>query len=398
MKWLYALPAVVCLCAPGAGATTFLVLPFFNASDNANIDWIGESISETISEALAKQQLMSIQREDRLEAYRRLGVRPGANLTRATVIRIGQALDVERVIYGDFNFAPPPEGQPLTRGSLRVTAHVLDLKRMQQGPEFVETGPLDRLGAVQRRLAWQTLQFVDPASAPAEAEFNREWPLVRVDASENYIRGLLATVPVQKEQFFSRAVKIEPSYSQACYQLGMLAYAKQDYKTAAEWLEKVATTDVHYRYALFHLGVCRFYEGDYAGAKTAFEQVAKEVPLNEVYNNLGAAESRLNDPAALDSFKKAIEGDPSDPTYHFNLGYALWKQGQFNAAADSFRAALDRDPEDAGAITMLGRCLKRSGPAASSVQSEGSERLKTNYEESAYFQLKAVLQGADKKE
>ena len=94
----------------------------------------------------------------------------------------------------------------------------------------------------------------------------------------------------------------------------------------------------------------------------------------------------------MDSFKKALEGDPSDPTYHFNLGYALWKQGNFAAAADSFRAALDRDPQDATAITMLGRCLKQSGPSDSGVQSEGSERLKTNYEESAYWQLKAVLQ------
>jgi tetratricopeptide (TPR) repeat protein len=376
-----------------------LVLPFFNASKNANIAWIGDSVSETISEALAKERLMTIDRPDRLEAYRRLGVRPDANLTRATVIKIGQALDVEQVIYGEFDISPPGNGDPITQGTLRITAHVLDLRHLRQGPEFAEMGPLENLAALQRRVAWQTLQFVEPTTAPAETDFDTEWPLVRVDAIENYIRGLLATSVPQKEQFFSRAVRLDSDYSQACYQLGMLAYAKQDDKHAAEWLQRVARTDVHYRYALFYLGICRFRGGDFAGAKTAFEKVAEEVPLNEVFNNLGAAESRLNDPQAVDSFRKALDGDPSDPTYHFNLGFALWKQGQFAAAADSFRAALDRDPQDAGAITMLGRCLKQSAPSEAGVQSEGSERLKTNYEESAYWQLKAVLQhGKDDKE
>ena len=53
---------------------------------------------------------------------------------------------------------------------------------------------------------------------------------------------------------------------------------------------------------------------------------------------------------------------------------------------------LDRDPEDAGAITMLGRCLKKPLPETAELKAEGLERLKDNYEESAYLQLKAVLE------
>jgi tetratricopeptide (TPR) repeat protein len=90
-----------------------------------------------------------------------------------------------------------------------------------------------------------------------------------------------------------------------------------------------------------------------------------------------------------------LEGDPSDPDYHFNVGYALYKQGNLVAAAEKFRAVLDRNPEDAEATTMLGRCLK-SGPTAlskvSDVRADGLERLKKNYEETAYRQLKAVLE------
>jgi hypothetical protein len=53
---------------------------------------------------------------------------------------------------------------------------------------------------------------------------------------------------------------------------------------------------------------------------------------------------------------------------------------------------LGHDPDDAVAALLLERCEKRSGPRPGDSQTEGLERLKTNYEESAYWQLKAVLQ------
>src|SRR5262249_61637455 len=94
---------------------------------------------------------------------------------------------------------------------------------------------------------------------------------------------------------------------------------------------------------------------------------------------------------SLESFRKALEGDTSDPDYHFNLGYALWKRGQFDSAADSFRAALDRKPGDADATVMLGRCLSKSGPRPGDPRNDGLEGLKLNHEETAYRQLKAEL-------
>jgi Flp pilus assembly protein TadD len=121
--------------------------------------------------------------------------------------------------------------------------------------------------------------------------------------------------------------------------------------------------------------------------------VAASVPLNEVYNDLGAAQSRGSRYApAAENFRKAVEGDSSDPDYHFNLGYALWKSGQFAAAADSFRAVLERKPQDGEAMNLLGRCLKEDGPRAGDPRSEGRERIKTNYEETAYRELKAELE------
>ena len=41
------------MCAAPSFADNFLVLPFFNSERSNNLDWVGESISEAIRDALA---------------------------------------------------------------------------------------------------------------------------------------------------------------------------------------------------------------------------------------------------------------------------------------------------------------------------------------------------------
>ena len=387
----------VCLCWSGiAKADNFLVLPFFNLSKDVSLNWIGDSIAEAVRESLASEGLVALDRAERNEAYQRLSIRPYALLTKATVLRIGEALDAEQVIYGQFDLAPPdaspPSGAVKTRGALRITTYILDRKHSKQGPEFGAVGALEDLATLQRHVAWKALQFVVPKSAPSEAEFVRRHPAVRVDAVENYIRGLLAVKPEDKHRLFTQAVRLESRYSQPCFELGRFYLRKNEYKLAAEWFQKVSADDVHYREATFMLGLCRYNAGDFGAAQTAFQTVAAIVPLNEVYNNLGAAQSRRNLPEALDSFRKAVEGDEADPAYHFNIGYALWKQGKFAPAATSFRAVLERKPDDADAKLLLARSEGQNGLRPGETRLEGLERLKTNYEESAWVQLKAALQ------
>ena len=358
---------------------------------------MGESLAESVREALSSEGLMALDRDNRMEAYSRLSLRPYSLLTKASVVKIGEELDAEQVIFGQFDVKASPDtsakGATKNGATLAITARVLDLKRMKQGPEFREVGALEDLAALQEHLAWQTLRFLKPAGAPSEAEFRERHPAVRVDAVENYTRGLLASNADEKHRFFTQAARLDSHYSLPDFQLGRLLWSKKEYKSAAEWFQKVAPGDAHYHEANFFLGLCRYNSGDFAGAAAAFQAVVRVVPLSEVYNNLAASESRANRlPSSVDDFRKALEGDRSDPVYQFNLGYALWRAGSFAAAAERFRAALDHDPADAQAALLLGRCEKQSGPRPGDSQTEGLERLKTNYEESAYWQLKAVLQ------
>ena len=382
--------SLVFLVCGALHAETTLVLPFFNFSKSPNLDWIGESIAESVSDSLASEGVLVLDRTNRLEAYRRLSVRPGAELTRASILKIGESLDASIVIYGSFALNEP--AVPQSKGSVRIEARIIDLKRIHQGPLFSETGALEDLASLEVHLGWQALESLHPKKAPPEHQFLAARPPVRIDAVESYVRGLLATSPEQRHRFFTQAARLDEHYSQPCFQLGKIYWERKEYKIAAGWFQRVSRSDPHYLESRFFLGLSQYSSGDFAAAEAAFQLVASAMPLNEVYNNLGAAQDRRNNSAAaVANFQKALEGDSADPDYHFNLGYAQLRLGQYAAAVESFRAALARNPNDTEATSLLGRALKEEAPRPGDPKLDGRERVKTNYDEAAYRQLQAEL-------
>jgi tetratricopeptide (TPR) repeat protein len=396
VRYLVWLTASLLLASPLArAADTVAVLPLFNINehDAPNLDWIGESVSETIDEALSTGGLLVLPREDREEVYRRLSLRTGVVLTKASVLKIGETLDAGQIIFGELRVDGAETGATNLKSNLRLTVHIIDLKKFQQGAEFAQAGPLESLSQMETKLAWMLLRQLAPESAPSEEAFFHDRAPVRVDAMESYVRGLMASGEDQKLKLFTQAAHLDEHFSQPDFQLGRWMFAKKDYKTAEQWLSKVTKSDSHFLEAAFLRGICKYHEGDFDGAVDQFQMVSNEIPLNEVYNDLGAALSRKNDPGAADNFKKALDGDVGDPDYWFNLGYSLWKQGRFELAAANFRAVLDRSPGDQEATIMLGRCIKMEGPRAGDPRSDGRERIKTAFEDSAYRQLQAELKG-----
>jgi tetratricopeptide (TPR) repeat protein len=377
------------------------VLPFTSEAGNpASMDWIGESIAETLRAAFSARGVLTLERDPTTEAYQRLHLRERAELTEASMLKVGEVLDAEQIVHGTFSFAPAPTPAGVSmapgasKGSLKIQARVSDRRRLRQSAIFEETGALEDLATLESHLAWQALTMVAPARAPAESEFRSLRPTVHLDVLENYIRGLMAPV-TEKEKYFAQAARLDPDYAPPALELGKIHFDRKEYREAADWLEHVGPTENHYREASFLLGFARYQAGDFESARKAFQTIAETVPISTVWNNLGAAESRLNLPQAVETFRKAMEQDPSDPDYHFNLGYALFKKGDFTAAADRFREVLDRDPGDQMATLLLGRCLKKQelrAATASDARLQALERLKDTYEERVYFQLKSILE------
>lgn len=370
-------------------AQATVALPLNNLAGDRSLDWIGESVAETIADTLHAEGLVMLDRTDRAEAMKRLSLRPGQALSRASVVRLADELGASSAVHGSFEVRRPEGAKPTLTASIRV----LDLRQLRQTDDLRVEGLLEDLGVLQYRLAWMALTSIFPTRAGDEAEFMSRRPSVRVDAIENYVRGLQAGDEAARHRHFTQAVRLDPNFSQPHFQLGLHYWEKEDYEHAAQWFRGVATSDPHYWQAQFYFGICRHYAGDYAAAETALRSVSQSVPLNEVFSNLGAAQLRLGKVnEAIANLEKALEGDTADPDYHFNLGYALWYAKRFDDAADRFRAVLERIPDDKDATVLLGYCLKKEPPRAGDPKQEGLERIQEEYAETVFRQLKSMLE------
>ena len=381
------------LCAASARGRPAIVLPFSHLCEDGNLDWIGESIAGSITEALLGEGELMVGREQRLRACERLGVDPTARIALATALKIGLTVDASRVVFGRYEVAPAGGAEGNGARTLSIRAEIYDLSARQLTAQFDVSGPLESLPTLQLKIALEVLRALHPGRTLSEEEFSARWPAVRLDALESYIRGLTAPDPATRHRLFTQAVRLDPNFSQPAFQLGKMHWERGDhYRVAEDWLTKVRPSQPHYLEATFLAGLCRYQFADFSRAHEAFAIVAQSLPLNEVWNNLGAAQSRLGMAEALGSFRQALEGDPADPVYRFNLGYLLWKRGQFEEAAEHLRVAAQLLPEDEEATSFLSRCEQRQGPRPRETRVEGRERLKLNFEEIAYRQLKAVLE------
>jgi tetratricopeptide (TPR) repeat protein len=392
------LPGLVFLLAfltQAGWAETWLVAPFGNRSTDPQLDWLGESAAETIRESLADFKAPVVSREQRLDAMKRLSMPLYAAVSLATWIKVSEKTGADRLIHGEVHFTPAPEAPPPpvavigkadsepvpSRGTLRVVARVTDIMRPAQLGEFVESGPLEELPSIQANLAWRILQLAKVAQLPVRREFRKGRVTVKVPALESYMRGLAASTPEAQHRYFTQAARLDPTFSHPRYYLGKMHFKADNYREAVTWLADIAREAPYYLEVQFMVGLSQFELSEFEASRQAFEEVVAQAPTPEAWNNLAAAQARLGIGDAFDNFRKALDARPGDPDFHFNMGYMLWKRGEFLAAAERFRASLDRLPGDEDALYLLGRCLKSSGTRPGDIRTEGLLRLKESAEE-----------------
>src|SRR4051812_32710105 len=237
---------VLTACAAFAenGTQTLLILPFENTSKAPGLEWISEAIPEVLTEGMASGATYIVPRDDRNYAFDRMGVPTTTKLSRATLFRISEQMDADFVVLGSYDY----DGQTFT-----ARAQLLDMKKLYLAPEVTESGPLVNMVNIQRALSWDLLRDLNPASVPSKQDFVARAAPVRLDAFENYIRGILATTRQDKIQKLRDAVRLNPSYTQAIFQLGKTYFGNREYESAASWFARVPNDDGAAAAANFYL-------------------------------------------------------------------------------------------------------------------------------------------------
>lgn len=369
-----------------AGVQTLLILPFENQSKAPGLEWISEAFPEVLSESMHSSQLYVVPRSDRTYAFDRMGIPATARLARGTLFRIAEQMDADYVVFGSFSY----DGQTFS-----ASAQLLNMSKLNLSPELREAGPLVNMVSVQRALSWDLLRELAPGTLPSKNEFVQTATPIRLDAFENYVRGLLASTRQEKIQRFRDAVKLNPSYTDAIFELGRAYFDNREYESAASWFARIPQSDSQATQAAFYLGLSSFYTGDFEKSETAFRFLVERFPLAEVNNNLGVVLGRRGKRAEIEFLQKAAAVDPNDADYHFNLAVAYAHFSDNANAIRQLKETLRLHPSDIEAKSLLDNLSAQPIPAgASALRQPVSasskiplQRVKRNYDETSYRQL-----------
>src|SRR5262249_53202439 len=149
-------------------------------------------------------------------------------------------------------------------------AHVMDVAKLRLSPELSESGPLTDLIRIQTALTWDILHSLGMAETVSKNEFQAQFSPIRLDALENYIRGVLAGNQQERIKRFKEAIRLEPKHTLAMLQLGKTYYGAREYEQAVNWFSKIPADDRSANEAQFYLGLAAFYSGQLDRAEAAF--------------------------------------------------------------------------------------------------------------------------------
>ncbi len=349
---------VLLLAAAGvlkaAPPRVILVFPLENLSGQANLGWMSEGLANLLSTRLNSPTRYVLSRQERNAAYLKLGLTPDVSLTLASEYEVAQALASNVAVVGHFS---------VKQNQLSIEVQWLDVEKLRLSQPVRVSGNLGDMAGLETSLAWKLVSRYEPGEAiGSEQIFSQRFPPVRLDAFENYIRGILATDSKSKIHFLRESELLDPSDHRSAFQLGRYYFEQKDYASSARWLQMVAPSDAGYSESLFLLGIDQHLLGYDVLAEKALKQLAGQVPLGAVMNNLGVVELSLHhDGQALADFQNAYEKDQLNPDLLYNLGVCLWRMQRYGEGAQYLRKALHLSPEDPDVRRLLAYVVNHRG-------------------------------------
>ncbi|MGD1107569.1 MAG: tetratricopeptide repeat protein [Terracidiphilus sp.] len=366
------------------GSRVLLVLPFDNRTGQPNLEWMREAAAEILSSRFASAGFQPTSRADRMYALDHLGLPQGFQPSRASAIKLAQTLDADSIVVGSYT----TDGNGIV-----AVATLVDVPQLRMLPEVSARGEMKDLIAVFGELAWKLTKQLDPNFNVAEQTFAAAGNGIPLTAFEQYIRGITEPDQAERLRHLQTAVQLNPGFGQAWMALGREDYKGQQYQDAAEAFAKVDHNGPDGLEAGFYRGLSLMFSGDYPHAEEAFADVARVLPLAEVVNNEGVAESRQGKDG-ISLFIQAAAADPNAADYHFNLAVSLKHEGNLPGALNELAQCLKLRPSDSEAQSLNDAWKGKPGtmgtdgadPAADPL-----ERIVRTFDESAFRQAAAML-------
>ncbi|MFN7942368.1 MAG: protein kinase [Thermoanaerobaculia bacterium] len=219
---------------PSTLAAGVVVAGFENLTGDAEDDWIGAGLAETIVSDLARLEGLRVVAQDRVaEARRRLEQAAGGPIAPARLeMQLGRTLDARWVISG----AVQRLGETV-RSTIRLTdaasGEAVDSWKLDGTTERIFDLQDRAVAALARRLAVQAparaLPGAETAVVAAYEALSKGLLNLRTETFEGMARSTI---------FFERAVALDPAYARAHLELGVTLTDQADYLAMPELYER----------------------------------------------------------------------------------------------------------------------------------------------------------------
>ena len=310
----------------GEAIDTLAVLPFVNASQDPNAEYLSDGIIESLINSLSQLPNLKVQSRNSVFRYK---VADGTAMPDAR--RIGQELNVRAVLMG----------RVVQRGdNLSISAELIDVHDNTQIWGVQYNRRLADVLALQVEIARQILEKLRLKLTGEDKELVTKRYTDNTEAYQLYLRGRYhlnkrsAEAIKRGRDFFQQAIEKDPAYA--------LAYSgiSDSYQLLA------AQAAISPR------------EGFPAALAAAKKSVELDAALGEGHASLAHANFHMNDlPAAEQEFARAIEINPNYPSaYQWQSEY-LQAAGRRDEAFAAARKALELDPLNLAANAQLAYLL-----------------------------------------
>ena len=311
-----------------APSISLAIMPFYNTSGDASMDWLGASLAEMLSTDIGGSSAVRMVSPDRLQqVIGDLHLTANSQTDTATLKRVAEFTNAQTVVFGQFIKAG---------NAIRINTTVMDLTHDTQSTITTDVPDQNQL-------------------------------LASVDKLAGQLREKLTTDPKVLDDLQAHAVRPSTTSVEALhdYENGLALERAGDNLRAIESFHAATEADTNFALAFAHLAQAYSSQGQddlaQSASRTAMELAANLSAAERYRIEASNAEINNNPQKAIQAWQQLASANPSDTEVQFALARLYEQSGDYAAARQRLANVLAGDPKNVAALLASGRVAIRSG-------------------------------------